>query len=122
MAQSKEKLNTVRNILMLLWSNMGMDTPENIEEIVQFVFNDVNECADPIKWHSGDVAIGFRRWIEAQAMYNKELKVLTGMSDSKGDKIRMGDMLSPSIGDQLNTVGELRKLRDDTTVNEVRFC
>ena len=71
MAQVKQKRIEVQNILIMLLSNMGIDTPENIEEIVQFVFEDVCECADPVKWHSGDVAKDFRRWIEAQAMSDK---------------------------------------------------
>jgi len=159
MAQSKEKLNTVRNILMLLWSNMGMGTPENIEEIIQFVFNDINKCVDPIKWNSEDVIIAFKHWIEAQAMSDKP-EQNDGFERVCTNGLNIPSHQCPSIGDKLNTVGELRnamselsdedqicietidtqtgdvedlypmymdvinniKLRDDTTVNEVRFC
>ena len=66
MAKVKEMRLSVQTLLILMLSNMGMDTPENIEEITDFVFEDVQETADPNNWHSGDVAIAFRRWIEAQ--------------------------------------------------------
>ena len=112
MGQVKEKLNAVRNILHMLWHNMGMDAPENHEEIVQYVFEDVNECADPDEWHSGDVAIAFRRWIEAQAKENvRDGDILipvtecsNGMVDSKGNEIG----LDGTYGVSLNTVGDLR--------------
>lgn len=105
MGQVKEKLNAVRNILHLLWHNIGMDAPENHEEIVQYVFEDVNECADPDEWHSGDVAIAFRRWIEAQAsenvrdgatlipVGNVRVECTNGMVDSKGKVIMYGDTI-----------------------------
>lgn len=95
MGKVKEKRLAVQSILILLLSNIGMDTPENIEELTDFVFDDVNETADPDEWHSGDVAIAFRRWIEAQSMSDKS------------------DEECPSIGDTLNTVGELRAIMSD---------
>ena len=57
----------IERILINMWANIGMDTPENYEDIVQFCFEDVLETADPEDWSDGDVAIAFRRWIEAQA-------------------------------------------------------
>jgi hypothetical protein len=95
MAQVKEKRFAVQSILILLLSNMGMDTPQNIEEITDFVFEDVCETADPLEWHSGDVAIAFRRWIEAQV------------------KEECPSGQCPSLGDRLHTVGELRSLMQD---------
>jgi len=113
MAQVKEKLNAVRNILHLLWHNIGMDAPENHEEIVQYVFEDVNECADPDEWHSGDVAIAFRRWIEAQASENVRdgatlipvTECTNGMVDSKGKVIMYGDTI--------DNVQQLRHIMSD---------
>lgn len=67
MGKVKEHREIVLNVLILMFSNFGMDCPSNIEEITDFVANDVLETADPEDWHSGDVSIGFRRWIEAQA-------------------------------------------------------
>lgn len=46
---------------------MGMDCPSNIEDITDYVLEDVNDTADPKDWHSGDVTIGFRRWMESNA-------------------------------------------------------
>jgi hypothetical protein len=62
-----EKKELVQAILMDIFTNMGIDRPTNFDEISEFVFDDVCETADENNWHSGDVAIGFRRWIEAQS-------------------------------------------------------
>jgi hypothetical protein len=61
-----EKKDSIEKMLINMWSTLGMDIPVNFEDIVQFCFEDVCETADPIEWHSGDVTIAFRRWIEAQ--------------------------------------------------------
>lgn len=66
MAQTKEFMREVEAHLMRMYSTMGIDKPENHEDILDYVVNDVLETADPDNWHSGDVAIGFRRWIEHQ--------------------------------------------------------
>lgn len=65
-----EKKDEIERILINKFKQIGMDIPDNFEEIVQDVFEDVCETADPIKWHDGDVAIGFRRWIEKQTNFN----------------------------------------------------
>jgi len=104
----------VQSILILLLNNIGMDAPQNIEELTDFVFDDVNETADPEGWHSGDVAIALRRWIEAQAMSEPEYiteihngdsrtyikkpksnlgECTNGMTDSKGKVIMYGDTI-----------------------------
>ena len=51
-------------MLIDLFDRIGIDTPSNFDDILEFVYNDVDETADPTEWHSGDVAIAFRRWIE----------------------------------------------------------
>lgn len=56
----------VEYYLINLFNTMGMDIPENYEDIVQDCYEDVMETADAEKWHSGDVTIAFRRWIEKQ--------------------------------------------------------
>lgn len=61
-----EKKDEIERILINKWACIGMDIPRNYEDIVQDCYEDVCETADPINWHSGDVAIAFRRWIEAQ--------------------------------------------------------
>jgi len=59
----------LENMVFNIYKNIGIDRPENHDEIVEFIINDVNDTADPENWHSGDVAIAFRRWIESKAMY-----------------------------------------------------
>jgi hypothetical protein len=61
------KKDEIETILIDMWNSIGMDTPSNFEDIVQDCYEDVCETADPETWHSGDVAIAFRRWIESQA-------------------------------------------------------
>ena len=62
-----KKRKEVEFILMLKLSAIGMDRPSNFEDILSYVFDDVNETADSENWHDGDVAIAFRRWIEEQS-------------------------------------------------------
>jgi hypothetical protein len=61
-----EKKDAIETMLIDLWASIGMGIPDNFDVIVQDCYEDVCECADPVNWHSGDVAIAFRRWIEAQ--------------------------------------------------------
>lgn len=68
---SVEKKDQIERILIRLWSEMGMDVPANFEAIVQYVYEDVCETADPVNWSDGDVTIGFRRWIEEQNVPKK---------------------------------------------------
>ena len=59
-----EKKKEITSLLIDLFDRIGIDTPSNFDDILEFVYNDVDETADPTEWHSGDVAIAFRRWIE----------------------------------------------------------
>jgi len=86
-----EKKDEIERILIDMWASLGMDIPDNYEDIVQDCYEDVCETADPIDWHSGDVAIAFRRWIEKQA-----------------DDFICTDGLDGMYGNTLNTVGDLR--------------
>lgn len=61
-----EKRDLIEKIFIREISKIGMDVPENFEDIVQFIYEDVCEVADEEDWHSGDVVIGFRRWIETK--------------------------------------------------------
>ena len=54
----------VEKIFINLITNIGIDLPENWEDIVQFIYEDVMETADNDNWNDDDVRIGFRRWIE----------------------------------------------------------
>ena len=51
-------------MLIDIFDRINIDTPSNFDDILEFVYDDVNETADPEAWHDGDVAIAFRRWIE----------------------------------------------------------
>lgn len=62
---SVEKKDTIESILISMWASMGMGIPNNFEVIVQHVYEDVCETADPVNWNDSDVMIGFRRWIES---------------------------------------------------------
>ena len=62
-----EKKDCIESILIDMWASIGMDIPDNYEDIVQDCYEDVCETADPIDWSNGDVAIAFRRWIENQS-------------------------------------------------------
>lgn len=65
-AQAVQKKDEIEEILINTWTQIGMDVPENYEDIVQFVYEDVCETADAINWTNGDVMIGFRRWVESK--------------------------------------------------------
>jgi len=122
MAQVKEKRHAILNLLILMFSNMGMDCPNNIEEITDFCFDDVNETADPEDWHSGDVAIAFRRWIESKATPDYENVQDSNVQDgdilipvSADDFVKIAedfvctDGLDGMYGNSLKTVGDLRE-------------
>jgi hypothetical protein len=63
---SVEKKDEIEKIFIDQMAAFGIDLPENYEDIVQFIYEDVCETADPVNWTSEDVRIGFRRWIESQ--------------------------------------------------------
>ena len=65
--ENTKKKDDIESILIMMWKTIGMDIPENFEEIVQFCYEDICDTADPVAWHSGDVSIAFRRWIEEQS-------------------------------------------------------
>jgi hypothetical protein len=53
-------------ILLQYFSHIGMDRPSNLDEIVDFIAEDIKETADVENWNSSDVSIGLRRWIESK--------------------------------------------------------
>jgi hypothetical protein len=59
---TKQKEITI--MLIDIFDRITMDTPSNFDDILEFIINDVEETADKINWHDGDVTIAFRRWIE----------------------------------------------------------
>lgn len=60
-----DKRKEITGLLIDIFDRINIDTPSNFDIILDFVVDDVNETADPIDWHDGDVAIAFRRWIES---------------------------------------------------------
>lgn len=60
-----EKKDEIERQFINLLSKINMDIPENYEDIVQFIYEDICETADPENWSEGDIVIGFRRWIES---------------------------------------------------------
>ena len=61
-----KKKDAIETMLVDIWTSIGMDIPNNFEDIVQFCYEDVCDTADAENWHSGDVVIAFRRWIEGE--------------------------------------------------------
>ena len=102
MGQVKEMKNAIEFYLLNIYTNIGMDKPSNHDDILEFIANDVIETADPINWHSGDVSIGFRRWIESNVQ-PQETKIPTGLKDSNNNIIYVGDNVQPNIWSQINS-------------------
>lgn len=53
-------------LLGTIYPAIGIDKPENHDKIVKFIKNDIKETADPDEWHSGDIDIAFRRFLESK--------------------------------------------------------
>jgi hypothetical protein len=64
-----EKKDEIESMLIDIWASIGVEIPENYEDIVQYCYEDVCTVASKKNWHSGDVAIAFRRWIESKSNY-----------------------------------------------------
>ena len=67
--QQVEKLgDEVENKLSSMFRKMAMDDPHNFNDICEFIENDIQEMTNPKDWNDSDFTIGYRRWIEAQAI------------------------------------------------------
>lgn len=62
MRNTRKEVET--QLLGEIYPAIGIDKPENHNDIIEFIMDDLIATADPIDWHSGDVSIGFRRFIE----------------------------------------------------------
>lgn len=60
------KKQEIESMLMSIYIAIGIEKPQNHDEILDFIIEDVDETADPEDWHSGDVSIAFRRWMESK--------------------------------------------------------
>jgi hypothetical protein len=61
-----EKKDEIERRFINLITRIGMDIPDNYEDIIQYIYEDVCETADENYWNDSDIAIGFRRWIESK--------------------------------------------------------
>ena len=57
----------IESMVIDIFPKIGCDLPDNWEDIVQFVYEDVLDTADNNNWNNDDVIIGFRRWIESKS-------------------------------------------------------
>jgi hypothetical protein len=62
-----EKKDEINTILIDMFDRIGIQTPSNYEDILQFCYEDVCETADPIDWNNADVLIAFRIFIECES-------------------------------------------------------
>jgi hypothetical protein len=51
-------------LLARIYPAIGIDRPSNHDNIVAFITDDIKEAACANNWHSEDVSIGFRRYLE----------------------------------------------------------
>ena len=63
-AKQNAKKDEVEKIIIRKLSNIGVDVPSNIEDITQYVFEDVMETSDYPNFNDSDVVIGLRRYLE----------------------------------------------------------
>ena len=63
---NNEKKDEVEKLLINELSKLGMNTPSNLEDIVQYCFEHIDDTADKENWGDTDVVIAFRSWIEEQ--------------------------------------------------------
>jgi hypothetical protein len=63
---SLKKKDEIETRFINIITKIGMDIPNNFEEIVQYIYEDVCETADPDTWNDDDIIIAFRRWIESK--------------------------------------------------------
>lgn len=126
MGKTKEFYMEVENKLIDIYKSIGIDRPENHEDILEFVVNDVIESADPENWNSNDVAIAFRRWIEQAEASKKEVyqEVIDMLDEVKerGVKITTDRDENQALVDAV--IEELKKdfaVGDYTVIEEILF-
>ena len=56
----------VRQVVCGIFTSIGLDLPNNIEDIVLYCIADVEDTADQSDWSDTDVHIAFRRWCEGE--------------------------------------------------------
>ena len=56
----------VEYVVCEIFTKIGLDLPNNIEDIVLYCIADVEDTADQSDWSDSDVHIAFRRWCEGE--------------------------------------------------------
>jgi len=56
----------VRKEVCGIFTKIGLDLPNNIDDIVKYCISDVEDTADQSDWSDSDVHIAFRRWCEGE--------------------------------------------------------
>lgn len=69
MERKDECKRMAENLIKSVCSLADCEMPQNTEQIVDSIVQDVEDTADPVEWHSGDVGIAFRRWMESNAEF-----------------------------------------------------
>ena len=62
-AEARDANKEVQTWLLSTFTSIGCDKPNNFDKIVDFIVDDL-ESADHENFHSGDFAIGFRRFLQ----------------------------------------------------------
>lgn len=65
-ATQRDVAQEVATYLGELFVKIGIDKPSNYDDIHDFIVNDVRCSADPADFHTGDMAISFRRLLETK--------------------------------------------------------
>jgi hypothetical protein len=60
-----EKKDEIEKRFINLITKINMDIPDNYEDIVQYIYEDVCETADKVNWNDNNIVIGFKKWIES---------------------------------------------------------
>jgi hypothetical protein len=69
----KESKIFIENQLCLMWCKLRLDKPNNWDAMVDFVIEDVEVTSGYLidgDFHSGDVEIAFRRFVESRSLTN----------------------------------------------------
>jgi len=61
---NKVKDNVEKQLIYLYTKKMGIDIPENHEDITQYVYEYILDVVGVGNYSDQDIAIGFRQWIE----------------------------------------------------------
>ena len=62
-----KKRDEIVEFVIDIFDRIGIQTPSNFQKIAEYIYWDVYYTGDWDNWDDGDVAFGFKRWIENQA-------------------------------------------------------